>query len=264
MRSSVSRVTDTYAPRRIESFSAWLRLLAGLGVVFGLFQWSATALESNRGEAGLLVGLIVVAALLVVERLLFDRSVPTASRSLGFGVPHPRGLRLVIGIAALMAVVILTFVGVTGARLTLLPGWLWLLPGLFAQGGIAEEALFRGYLFRHLRVGRSFWRAAVLSTIPFVTVHLSLFWTMPWPIATAAILLSVALAAPLAHLFEAGGWTIWAPALLHFIIQGTVKVIVFPEDVSSTFALWWMAAAAVLPWTVFLWRVTPSPRRPLR
>jgi membrane protease YdiL (CAAX protease family) len=44
---------------------------------------------------------------------------------------------------------------------------------------VAEEVLFRGYLFGHLRRGRSFWRAAVLSMLPFVCVHLLLFFTMP-------------------------------------------------------------------------------------
>ena len=52
------------------------------------------------------------------------------------------------------------------------------LPGLFAQAGIAEELLFRGYLFGHLREGRSFWRAALLSMPPFLAVHLLLFFQM--------------------------------------------------------------------------------------
>ena len=103
------------------------------------------------------------------------------------------------------------------------------MPGLFAQAGIAEEVLFRGYLFGHLRRGRSFWRAALLSMLPFVAVHLLLFATMPWPIAAAALLLAVIVAFPLARLYELGGATIWAPALLHFVIQGTVKIVVFPE-----------------------------------
>jgi hypothetical protein len=47
---------------------------------------------------------------------------------------------------------------------------------------------------------------------------------MPWPVALAAVLLSVVLSLPFAHLFEVGGATIWAPALLH-----------------------WMAASALLP-----------------
>ena len=83
-----------------------------------------------------------------------------------------------------------------GASVVAFPGWVWLLPGLFAQAGIAVEALFRGYLFGRLRRSRSFWRAAALATAPFVVVHLILFATMPWPIALAAVLLSVILSFP--------------------------------------------------------------------
>ena len=63
--------------------------------------------------------------------------------------------------------------------------------GLFVQAGLGhEEALFRGYLFNHLRRGRSFWGAAWLSMVPFAVVHLWLFVTMPAPVAAAALLLS--------------------------------------------------------------------------
>jgi membrane protease YdiL (CAAX protease family) len=151
-----------------------------------------------------------------------------------------------------LAAVIPVYAAVRGAPLALHPGWTWLLPGLFAQAGIAEEALFRGFLFGRLRRGRSFWRAAVLSAGPFVAVHLVLFATMPWPVALAAVLLSVVLSFPLAHLFELGGNTVWAPALLHFTVQGAVKVMEVPGD--AALPLVWMAACAVLPFAVFLVR----------
>jgi membrane protease YdiL (CAAX protease family) len=137
-----------------------------------------------------------------------------------------------------------------GLTLASYPGWTSLLPGLFAQAGIAEEALFRGYLFGHVRVGRTFWRAAGLSMLPFVAVHVILFFSMPWPIALASVLLAVVISFPLAHLFELGGGTIWAPALLHFVIQATVKVVVIPYGAES-FALAWMAASALIPLLVF-------------
>jgi hypothetical protein len=39
---------------------------------------------------------------------------------------------------------------------------------------------------------------------------------MSWPVALAAVGLAVVLSFPLAYLFELGGRTIWAPAILHF------------------------------------------------
>ena len=142
------------------------------------------------------------------------------------------------------------FVRTTGLAPAPYPGWLALLPGLFAQAGVAEEVLFRGYLFGRIRVGRSFWRAAALSMVPFVGVHLVLFISLAWPIALASVLLAVVISFPLAHLFELGGGTIWAPALLHFVIQATVKVAVFPHG-GESFALAWMAASAIVPLLVF-------------
>jgi hypothetical protein len=77
--------------------------------------------------------------------------------------------------------------------------------------------------------------------LPFVAVHLVLFFSMPWPIALASVLLAIVISFPLAYLFELGGDTIWAPALLHFVIQATVKVVVFSEGAES-FAIVWIAA----------------------
>jgi hypothetical protein len=68
----------------------------------------------------------------------------------------------------------------------------------------------------------------------------------------AAVLLAVALSFPLAHLFEGGGATIWAPALLQFVIQGTVKVVVVSGDGSWAFPLVWMAASGLVPWLSLL------------
>jgi len=80
---------------------------------------------------------------------------------------------------------------------------------------------------------------------------------MAWPIALASVLLAVVIRFPLAYLFELVGGTIWAPALLHFVIQATVKVLVFSHGAES-FALAWIAASAVTPLLVFAVR---SPMR---
>ena len=164
--------------------------------------------------------------------------------SLGLSAPDGRGLIVGGAICLLMLLSVPVFAWATDETPSFYPGGAWLIPGLFAQAGIAEEVLFRGYLFGHLRRGRSFWRAALLSMLPFVAVHLLLFATMPWPIAAAALLLAVIVAFPLACLYEMGGGTIWAPALLHFVIQGTVKIVVFPEASNVRFAVLWMAISA--------------------
>ena len=83
--------------------------------------------------------------------------------------------------------------------------------------------------------------------LPFVAVHLLMFFTMPWPVAAASLLLAVVISFPMAHLYELGNATIWAPALLHFIVQGTVKSIHLKGDSAAEFPLVWITACAVGP-----------------
>jgi membrane protease YdiL (CAAX protease family) len=245
-----------HSERRIEGTS-WPRLVLGLVVVFSLFHLSADALGSDRGQAGLVVGVLVVAATLLVEYVLFGVPPVKAVLDVGLGRPRSRGILVATVLCVLLLVVFPIVAAMQRTRLALDPQWALLLPGLFAQGGIAEEVLFRGYLFRRVRAGRSFWRAAVLAGIPFVAVHLILFFTLPWPIALAAVLLSAVLSAPFAHLFELGGNTIWAPTLAHFTIQGAIKIISL-EEPDARLPIIWMAASAVLPFLVFL---VPRPTR---
>jgi len=228
------------------------RLLVGLLAVFALFQWSATALGSDRGQAGIAVGALVLAATLTAERRWFAPTVTSAASALGLGAPRRLGLAAAGAIGTLLLLVVPLCARLMGTEWSIEPGAPARLPGLFAQAGIAEEVLFRGYLFGHLRRGRTFWRAAALSMIPFVAVHLFMFLTMPWPVALAALLLAVVISFPLAHLYELGGATIWPPALLHFVVQGTVKIVVAEGAMAQAFPLVWMAASAILPMLALL------------
>ena len=246
------------AKMTINTVSQWTRLVAGVAAVFALFHWTAQALGSHRGQAGIIIGLLVVTATLVVESAMFKQPPGPAARSVGLGRPRAGGLTTAAAVCIGLLLVVPVFAKVSTESPTFLPGWWRLLPGLFAQAGIAEEVLFRGYLFGRLRKGRSFWRAAGLSILPFAAVHLVLFLTMPWSIALAALILSVVLSVPLAHLFELGGGTIWAPALVHFVVQGTVKVITFSDATGSGFPLAWMAASALVPMLALL---VPRPER---
>jgi membrane protease YdiL (CAAX protease family) len=231
-------------------FNGWWPLAAGLAIVFALLQGLGDALGSDRGQAGLLVAAVVIAALVAIERLFFRQSPAAALQSLGFGRPAAPALALAFGLSLLLLAVIPTYALLRGETLALYPGWLWLLPGLFAQGGVAEEALFRGYLFGRLRRAHSFWRAATLAAVPFLIVHVYLFATLPAMIALAAVLLAVLMSFPLAHLFELGGRTVWPPALLHFTVQGAVKVLEVPGD--TVMPIVWMIASAAIAYLAFL------------
>lgn len=238
--------------------AAWPRLIAGLAAAYAVFQLSADALGSDYGQAGLAVAALVLATLFAAERVLFGEPPARAARLLGLGRPHPRGVAAAAGVCLLLLLVFPAFAAAMGRPLRLDPRWAVLLPGLFAQAGLAEEALFRGYLYRRVRRGRSFWRAVAAASVPFVAVHLVLFLALPWPIAAAALLLSALISVPLAHLFELGGGTVWAPALVHFVVQGAIKLVAV-EGAGTLLPVVWMAASAILPWLVFLLPRAPRP-----
>lgn len=206
-----------------------------------------------------MVALAVVAATSIAQRWLDGGSLIEATKWLGLGIPRLRGLTAACAVCASLAIAQTAFVTASGAVVSY-DASAWLLAGLFAQGGVAEETLFRGYLFGDVRRRFPFWRAWFASMIPFVVVHWFLFLTMPWPVATAAVLLAVATSIPLSHLYELGGRTIWAPALLHFTIQSVPKIFIPADGARLTFPLTWMAVCGVLPLLVLLIRVRPLPR----
>jgi membrane protease YdiL (CAAX protease family) len=232
----------------IATRSDWVKLVVVTVACFVGFHLLADALGSTRGEAGIVVGGAVVSAVLVLDRWLFGRAWVSGST---LRVPAPRGLVVVGGLALLLLALFPLLAVLGGGEIALYPGWLLLLPGLFAQGGIAEELLFRGFLYAHLRRGRSFWRAALYSMPPFVAAHLLMFITLPWPIALASTVLAAVISLPMARLFELGDNTIWAPAILHVVVQGAIKVIMIDGPVGDALPVVWLAATAVLPFLVF-------------
>lgn len=232
----------------------WLKLFASVVLLFALFHFTADALGSLRGEAGLLVGGLVVAATLLTRRFGWREAWRDAALAVGLGRPTRRSLGVVLAVAGLLLAVVPVFVIATESPFNFFPGWWALLPGLFAQGGLAEEVLFRGYLFGTLRRRHSFWRAAALSSGPFLLAHLLMFAFMPWPVALASCALALVVSFPLAHLFELGGRTVWAPAILHFVIQSALKVVVVSGPQAGSLPPVWIAACGLLSWLVFLVR----------
>jgi hypothetical protein len=78
----------------VSSRPQWIRLLLALFSVYALFQWSALALGSDRGQAGLLVAILVVGATVAIEWWWSGRSIVSAMRAVGLAAPHRRGLVL--------------------------------------------------------------------------------------------------------------------------------------------------------------------------
>jgi membrane protease YdiL (CAAX protease family) len=225
----------------------------------------ASVLGSTRGEAGLVVSGAVLLLAIAAERWISGAPTSSALRALGLGAPSCRSL---LASAALCAA-LLAALPVLAARLDFelrpLPGAAWLAIGMFAQGGIAEELLFRGFAYRHLRRGRAFWPAAGLSLLPFTAAHLPLFASFEPAVAALALAMSILWAFPLAWLFDRADGSIWPGALLHAVIQGAIK-LVEPGDPGEfrDLAIAWLALGLVAPWLFFLVRERRPDREPTK
>jgi hypothetical protein len=232
-----------------SSLKAFGVIVSGFVVVWVVLDRSATWLDSNMGEAGVLVCALVILAALVVERLLFGTGPRRALRRLGFGRPNGRAILAGSLVALAMISFYPIFSLITGAQVSLHSGWMLMALGLFLQHGIAEE----GAVSR-LPVPAPARRAHVLAG--GIPLHGSLCRCAPLAAdlprlrgGVASILVAVATAFPLAFMFERDNNTIWTPALLHGAAH-SIKLVSIPDGVFPTAALIWFAVVAVVPYLV--------------
>lgn len=245
------------APPIINRFarpSEWGMLTAGFALIYLVLDRSATWTNSLYGEYGAPICALVIATALLVERWLSGIAPRQALAALGLRRPDWRGLLVALLVCLALLAYLPIYASVSGAPIVMRAGWGWVALGVLLQGGVAEELLWRGYLFRHLRAHRSFWRAAALAMIYMVAQHTLLLLSLPLPIALAALVVALLSSFPLAHLFEVSGDAVWGAALLHAVIQGALKVVIIPEAQLLTAQLGWMAASVAVPYLAFLAR----------
>jgi len=230
-------------------------------IVFGSFVLVFIAIDlvvNSFASSDLTIGylaaaIMTVGTVLVLEIWIFKHNLSAAFHYLGFGLSDKRVLTMtaIIGSATLLFFPI--FSSITGASISMPDNWLWKLLGIAAIHGVAEEVLFRGFLFNHLRATRTFNQAGFLSLIAFAIAHLYLFTYMPVPLALFATLLSLVSAFPFAYLFERSNNTIWAPAVLHTLIHA-ISFFVISEAFVMASGIAWMCMWILLLLLVYGFR----------
>lgn len=201
--------------------------------------------------SALIASAAMVALALLFERVFFHRAPRTALYILGYkrvDVPS-----LVVGACVTLVMLFFfpVFSAATGAQLTLKSNWLWILIGAIALNGIAEETIFRGYVFGGLRRGGlSFARAGFISLLVFATVHLLIFFQSPPIVALLATLVAIAAAYPMAYLFERGNNTLWGPVLVH-VGTHAIRLVDIPEPYYMTGVVAWIAFQIATPFLIF-------------
>jgi membrane protease YdiL (CAAX protease family) len=232
------------------------RILVGATVMFVVLQGGLNLLipRLDITWSSLLVTTAMLLLAMVIERLAYGRSPRQAIAALGWGRPRPSALLAAAVIAAVMVAFFPVYSLVTGVPLGLKADWAWILLGAIALNGLAEETLFRGFVFGHLRqAGHTFRRAGAISLLIFGAVHLYLFTNNPPAIAFLATVLAVSAGLPLAFLFERAGMVIWAGVILH-VTAHTFRLVDVPVAESMTLATAWLLLQFGAVFLVFVFR----------
>jgi membrane protease YdiL (CAAX protease family) len=219
----------------LSAFIILFALFYGLSLLTSNFDWTWSRI---------LICLVTVSGVTVAWSLIKNVSLAQSFRDVGFGIPNWRVMGIAVVISALMLVFFPLYSSLANVDLPLKSNWFWILIGIITGVGIAEETLFRGYVFGFLRETRTFMKAATLSMFLFGAMHLLLLLWLPLPVAIAAILLAIIAAYPTAYLFETGNRTIWPSAILHTTALAT-NLFEIPADLMIPLSLMWIGVIVI-------------------
>ncbi|MBE0670737.1 MAG: CPBP family intramembrane metalloprotease [Anaerolineales bacterium] len=243
--SETARQPAKYAFALILAGCAGMYLILHLGLT-----WLYGKVDETWARISVTVLMLIVAV--ICQRWLFKVRTGKAIRMLGYGSVHLRALLVAAIISAVMLIFFPIFTVVTGAPVSLINDWLWLLLGIVVVQGFAEETLFRGFVFGGLRkLGFSFRRAGFVSMAIFAVVHLVLFTQLSFIVGVLGTLLAVVIAFPMAYLFERSSNTIWAPVLLH-ATTSVIRLVDIPEDSYMIAVSVWFGIQLTAPFLVYL------------
>ncbi len=200
----------------------------------------------------LITSITVVGLLFLILKWNDKSSLVSISNNLGFKKTSFKSIApgIILSVALLLTYPLLSFL--LNVKIYLAENWLLNLFGLFLTASLAEEMLFRGYLFGSLRREMNFRKAAFISAVWFTLAHLVMFSYMAWEVAFMSTLLAITTSIPLAFLYEKGNYTLWSPAIVHTVIRTIGLVVTSDEIYFMNFSLMWIAVILVLPYIVLL------------
>lgn len=195
---------------------------------------------------------VVLITMLLLNKWFFEKKFKATTNEIGFKTTSIQKIvpGIIISVALLLMFPVLALL--LDTKLSLAENWHLNAIGLFLTGGLAEEMVFRGYLFGSLRKQMSFKKATLVSTAIFSLAHLLLFTYFDWPIALMSTILAIGISLPFAFLFERGEDTVWSPALVHTTIRTIGMVVTTGEDKFTILASAWMLASLIIPFVILL------------
>lgn len=207
------------------------------------------------------LGLIAMAAGLV--RRFLCLSWGQSFSFLGFKKPDP--IQAAIGLLAVVPFGVFVWLGSKYGLVTFrglsFPQLVWFL----STAGFFEEAFFRGFFFRLLRPGRSFFQAAALSGVLWAASHVVIIdngdGVVPSPM-WGGMIFALAFSIPGAYLFERGGNVIWGFLIAHAGFDWLSCSMAVKD---GTWAGFWpvklagVLSVAIIPWALARRFLPPAP-----
>ena len=190
------------------------------------------------------------AVLLVGQRCLGTpwREIPAV---LGLGRPVLQALVAAGIVGTAVFACLLLGARAMGVTLVFRENWPSVLLAALLFHGLAEELVWRGFVFGHLRRTSTFWQAVAKSVPLIALTHVPIVLTNRLTVGLLATLTAAVTCLPFSYLWERGGGTIWAPALLHGLI-GTWQL--FERTYPDRFTIAVLTATILVPFSVFLFR----------
>ncbi len=225
--------------RRPERANMLLLLLVGSIPVIAILVSAAFVLPPDMPVLlrQVLLCVVGVAGITVAERRVFGSGWRRVIATLGFVAPSPRTVVVAMVVSVPMWLFLPVYGRLTGAPASLNPDWLPILLGVILVNGVAEEVIHRAFIFGHLRETRSFWSSATISAVIFAVQHIYLLLTIGAVAGIASVVLAFAVAFPLAFLYERGGNSLGAPAILHTSSNAPMMLFLVPDATGEVLLL---------------------------
>jgi hypothetical protein len=220
-------------------------LVTFLGAWFALDRLAVSPPMPLPAALALGVALVILA---VGEVLVFRTEPRSILRTLGYGRPDGRAIGLALLIGALVIGGYVAGAALLGVGLELRPEWPLVLVGALLFHGLAEETVWRGFVYSHARAGRTFAQGVLLSMPLIVLTHAPIVADSGWLVGGLAMLTAAVTCLPLAYLWDKGGATVWAPAIVHGLI-GSWQV--FDRTYPMSFSMVVLVVSIVVPLLAF-------------
>lgn len=231
----------------------WYLGLSFFPQIAGTCLDGACSLSLGEIIVSIAIPLLFAALPVVLEVVLYKERLSKALSDIGLTRFNWTGIRL----AAVFLLPLLIFFPLltllTKNPLAVQPNWHWFFLSALLINGLAEETMMRGFVFRHLRKGRTFWRSAALSTVYFAGYHLVLIFTLGFTFGLIGVIVAIPAGFLTAFIYERGSNTIWGSGLLHAVNNGLLYIFVIPNDIQPVATSLYLLISLVGSITMLVW-----------